>query len=283
IRRALVMLEILSRRFLLKINLSDHSIALPLGFYALLRHVTFAFAVVTHNDPLLAWCSSWIPRSNNGSQDRHHMINRVNRIISFLKNQDHKSSLSDGTLNDIHNALDDRLKGIRMQYLPTSIWRRGDKDRAAAMIQAIEKMLKTRRILRSLENCWTVVPPKTKAQKLARKNELKAKSTLLLAIPEEHLLKFHSIKDAKSLWEAIKISNVCKIDEDNNQEKDRYTVGIGYHAVPPPYTGNYMPPRADLSFARLDDSVFKFKISETRTSVNENESIASKFGEEIRE
>nr|GEV53213.1 ribonuclease H-like domain-containing protein [Tanacetum cinerariifolium] len=44
-----------------------------------------------------------------------------------------------------------------------------------------------------------------------------------------------------------------------------------------------MPPRADLSFAGLDDSVFKFKISETRTSVNENESIASKSSEEIRE
>nr|GFC79999.1 hypothetical protein [Tanacetum cinerariifolium] len=36
-------------------------------------------------------------------------------------------------------------------YLPTTIWRRGDKDRAAAMIQAIDKMLKTRRIMRSLE------------------------------------------------------------------------------------------------------------------------------------
>nr|GEZ28430.1 hypothetical protein [Tanacetum cinerariifolium] len=33
----------------------------------------------------------------------------------------------------------------------------------------------------------------------------------------------------------------------------------------------------------LDDYVFKFKISETRTSVNENESIASKSSEEIRE
>ncbi|GJW80312.1 hypothetical protein Tco_0144287 [Tanacetum coccineum] len=33
------------------------------------------------------------------------------------------------------------------------------------------------------------IPPKTAEQKLARKNELKAKSTLLLAIPDEHLLK----------------------------------------------------------------------------------------------
>ncbi|GJS71838.1 hypothetical protein Tco_0704679 [Tanacetum coccineum] len=48
------------------------------------------------------------------------------------------------------------------------------------------------------------IPPKTVEQKLARKNELKAKSTLLLAIPDEHLLKFHGIKDAKTLWEAIK-------------------------------------------------------------------------------
>ncbi|GKA62677.1 hypothetical protein Tco_0762196 [Tanacetum coccineum] len=48
------------------------------------------------------------------------------------------------------------------------------------------------------------IPPKTAEQKLARKNELKAKSTLLLAIPDEHLLKFHGIKDAMTLWEAIK-------------------------------------------------------------------------------
>nr|GEV04797.1 copia protein [Tanacetum cinerariifolium] len=41
---------------------------------------------------------------------------------------------SDGTLNDVRTALDDRLKGIRMKYLPQAIWRRSDKERAAAMI-----------------------------------------------------------------------------------------------------------------------------------------------------
>nr|GFB59464.1 hypothetical protein [Tanacetum cinerariifolium] len=48
-----------------------------------------------------------------------------------------------------------RLQDIKdmllLLYLPTTIWRRGDKTRAAAMIQAIDKMLKTRRIIRSLE------------------------------------------------------------------------------------------------------------------------------------
>nr|GEU65247.1 hypothetical protein [Tanacetum cinerariifolium] len=58
---------------------------------------------------------------------------------------------SDDTLNDVRTALDDHLKGIQMQYLPQTIWRRSDKDRAAAMIQAIDKQLKIRRIMRSLE------------------------------------------------------------------------------------------------------------------------------------
>nr|GEW10742.1 egg cell-secreted protein 1.1-like [Tanacetum cinerariifolium] len=48
------------------------------------------------------------------------------------------------------------------------------------------------------------IPLKTAEQKLARKNKLKAKSTLMLAILDEHPLKFHACKDAKSLWEAIK-------------------------------------------------------------------------------
>nr|GFB77949.1 hypothetical protein [Tanacetum cinerariifolium] len=72
-------------------------------------------------------------------------------VESYQKRLNLTKPDTDGTLNDVRNALDDRLKGIRMQYLPTTIWRRGDKDRAAAMIQAIEKMLKTKKIMRSLE------------------------------------------------------------------------------------------------------------------------------------
>nr|GEU60922.1 putative ribonuclease H-like domain-containing protein [Tanacetum cinerariifolium] len=40
-------------------------------------------------------------------------------------------------------------------------------------------------------------------QKLARKNELKAYGTLLMALPDKHQLKFNSHKDAKTLMEAI--------------------------------------------------------------------------------
>nr|GEY36413.1 hypothetical protein [Tanacetum cinerariifolium] len=64
---------------------------------------------------------------------------------------DELHKFSDGTLNDVQTALDDRLKDFRMKYLPQAIWRKSDKERAAAMIQAIDKQLKIRRIMRSLE------------------------------------------------------------------------------------------------------------------------------------
>nr|GEX17827.1 hypothetical protein [Tanacetum cinerariifolium] len=290
------------------------------------------------------------------------------------------------------------------------------------------------------------IPPKTTAEKIARRNEIKEKITLLLAIPDEHLLKFHGIKDAKTLWEEIKTSlneavntaqnvyaassqgqaststyvddvmfsffatqsnspqldnedleqidtddleemdlkwqrghfakecrapksqgninryNIRKVvpvetpanalvvtnaidydwiyqaeegptdfalmafsslsssssdtetglgydsklnekylsnksdvfesaydssvnesEEDNNQANDRYKTCEGYHAVPPPYTGNSMPPKPDLSFAGLDDYVFTFAIRETITSVNETKTSTSKTSKESME
>ncbi|GJV77136.1 putative reverse transcriptase domain-containing protein, partial [Tanacetum coccineum] len=53
--------------------------------------------------------------------------------------------------DDVRIALNDRLKGIRMEYLPQTFWSQRDKVNARAMIHAIEKRLKTRRIMRSLE------------------------------------------------------------------------------------------------------------------------------------
>ncbi|GKA48882.1 hypothetical protein Tco_0741840 [Tanacetum coccineum] len=50
----------------------------------------------------------------------------------------------------------------------------------------------------------TKVHPKTAQALLARQRERKAKSILLLAIPIEYQLRFNAIKDAKTLWAAIK-------------------------------------------------------------------------------
>nr|GEW13126.1 ribonuclease H-like domain-containing protein [Tanacetum cinerariifolium] len=47
------------------------------------------------------------------------------------------------------------------------------------------------------------VAPTTAEQRLARKNELKACGTLLMALPDKHQLKFNIHKDGKTLMEAI--------------------------------------------------------------------------------
>nr|GEW26729.1 hypothetical protein [Tanacetum cinerariifolium] len=80
------------------------------------------------------------------NKDKKNRLMRIDELHKFRN----------GTLTDVCAALDDRLKGIRMQYLPQSIWRKSDKDRAAAMIQAVDKRLKTRRIMRSLERSFTL-------------------------------------------------------------------------------------------------------------------------------
>nr|GFA73453.1 ribonuclease H-like domain-containing protein [Tanacetum cinerariifolium] len=171
------------------------------------------------------------------------------------------------------------------------------------------------------------ITPTTVEQKLARKNELKTRGTLLMALPDKHQLKFNSHKDAKSLMEAIEKrfggntetkkvqktllkkqfknfsgSNSESLDQIHDRlqklvqlrdtalatlrqklettEKERDDLNIklekfqtsskrltdllasqisdkaglgfvpsgGYHAVPPPMTGIFMPPKLDLVF-----------------------------------
>ncbi|GJR52392.1 hypothetical protein Tco_1402913 [Tanacetum coccineum] len=49
-----------------------------------------------------------------------------------------------------------------------------------------------------------ILPPRTAEEILARKRERKARTTLLMALPEDHLAKFHKMTDAKEMWEAIR-------------------------------------------------------------------------------
>ncbi|GJZ57173.1 hypothetical protein Tco_0612667 [Tanacetum coccineum] len=79
------------------------------------------------------------------------------------------------------------------------------------------------------------------------------------------------------------VFNSRESDEDDNPVNDRFKTGEGFHTVPPPCTGNFMPPRPDLSFARLDDFVFKSAMSDTVTSVHETETSASKTSKERME
>nr|GEV79681.1 hypothetical protein [Tanacetum cinerariifolium] len=56
---------------------------------------------------------------------------------------------------------------------------------------------------RVVDGVVQAIAPTPVEQRLAKKNELKTKGTLLMAFPDEHQLKFNIHKDAKSLMEAI--------------------------------------------------------------------------------
>ncbi|GJT86953.1 ribonuclease H-like domain-containing protein [Tanacetum coccineum] len=68
-----------------------------------------------------------------------------------------------------------------------------------------------------------------------------------------------------------------------NQVNDRFKKSEGYHAVLPPFIGNFKPARANLSFAGLDDSLYKSKVSETITSVPNVETTVTKTSKDSLE
>ncbi|GKF15235.1 hypothetical protein Tco_0056697, partial [Tanacetum coccineum] len=63
-----------------------------------------------------------------------------------------------------------------------------------------------------------VLPPRTAEEIVAREKERKARTTLLMALPEDHLAKFHKMNDAKEMWDAIK-SRFGGNDESKKMQK----------------------------------------------------------------
>ncbi|GKC46275.1 hypothetical protein Tco_1063997 [Tanacetum coccineum] len=62
------------------------------------------------------------------NKDKKNRLMRIDELHNF----------SDNTVNDVWTVLNDHLKGIQMKYLPQTICRQSDRDKVAAMIQAID-------------------------------------------------------------------------------------------------------------------------------------------------
>nr|GEX03649.1 hypothetical protein [Tanacetum cinerariifolium] len=74
-----------------------------------------------------------------------------------------------------------------------------DSDTTHVMAASKVPMLKPEVV----EGVTTLMPITSVEDKAQRRLEVKARSTLMMGIPNEHQLKFNSIKDAKQLMEAI--------------------------------------------------------------------------------
>ncbi|GJY36543.1 hypothetical protein Tco_0421921 [Tanacetum coccineum] len=136
------MLILLVQGKLTNLNVEDH---LSFGIESYQKKLNIT-KPDTYRSDLKRWDSCTAYSNPKGfiyqNKDKKNKLMRIDELHKF----------SDGTLDDVRTALNDHLKGIRMEYLPKIIWRQSDRERAKAMIQAIDKQLKSRRIMRSLEN-----------------------------------------------------------------------------------------------------------------------------------
>ncbi|GJT98913.1 putative reverse transcriptase domain-containing protein [Tanacetum coccineum] len=107
---------------------------------------------------------------------------------------------------------------------------------------------------RTVDGVEKTYPPITAEEKLARKNELKVRGTVLMALLNEHQLKFNTYKCAKTLMEAIE----KRFGEDMNLKFLR--------SLPPEWKTHTLIWRnkPDLDTLSIDDLYNNLKIYETK-------------------
>ncbi|GKG10911.1 hypothetical protein Tco_0342311, partial [Tanacetum coccineum] len=67
-----------------------------------------------------------------------------------------------------------------------------------------------KRISTGKDGVVRIHPPVSAAENHAVEKERKARTILLMAIPKEHLRRFHGMDNAKEIWEAIRILGLEK-------------------------------------------------------------------------
>ncbi|GKC60462.1 putative ribonuclease H-like domain-containing protein [Tanacetum coccineum] len=80
---------------------------------------------------------------------------------------------------------------------------------------------------------------------------------------------------------SMSVFYVRSSDEETISANDRFSKAYGYHVVPPPITGNSLTPRADISFAGLDEFAIKKKVIESQTTELNTDTSTSKTSETL--
>ncbi|GJS50276.1 hypothetical protein Tco_0600397 [Tanacetum coccineum] len=80
---------------------------------------------------------------------------------------------------------------------------------------------------------------------------------------------------------SMSVFKVRSSDEETTPANDRFSKEDGYHVVPPPITGNFLTPRADISFAGLDKYAIRKKIFESKTIELYTDTSKSKTSETV--
>ncbi|GJY02315.1 hypothetical protein Tco_0360467 [Tanacetum coccineum] len=115
-----------------------------------LRMYTRRIIIQERVEDLQLAVESYQKKINLTKPDTYHSdIYDMNK--NHLMRIDELHKFSDDTLNHVRTSLNDIATGIQMEYLPKRKWSKQDKQRARVMIKAIDKKLKDRRLMRSIE------------------------------------------------------------------------------------------------------------------------------------
>nr|GFB52503.1 hypothetical protein [Tanacetum cinerariifolium] len=140
---------------------------------------------------------------------------------------------------------------------------------------------------RIVEGVSQPVAPTTIEQRLARKNELKACGTLLMALLDKHQLKFNSYKDAKTLMEAIekrfgRNTKTKKVQKTILKQQFENFTGSSYEGLDQIHDRIQKLThtliwrnKADLEEQNLDDLFNSLKIYETEVKQSSSSGIAT--------
>ncbi|GJU36408.1 hypothetical protein Tco_1184762 [Tanacetum coccineum] len=230
------MLILLAQGKLTNLNVEDR-----LAFGDSLRMFTRSIVIQRRVEDLQLGVKSYQKKLNITKPDtyrsdlkRKDAYTAYSNPIGFIyQNKDKKNKLmhidelhkfSDGTLDDVQTALNDHLKGIRMDYLPQTIWRQSDRERTKAMIQAIDKQLKSRRIMRSLERFiggrpYEVKEFKKDATLYAFQGQSKSKKGLCIVGPDAHVQSKDSARNGEWIKISMKKVHTLLEMEDNDDRK----------------------------------------------------------------
>ncbi|GJZ53413.1 hypothetical protein Tco_0608298 [Tanacetum coccineum] len=69
---------------------------------------------------------------------------------------------------------------------------------------------------------------------------------------------------------SMSVFEVRSSDEEIKPTNDRFSKADGYHVVPPPIIRNFLTPRADISFAGLDEYAIRKKIIKSKTDTSKS-------------
>ncbi|GJU26652.1 hypothetical protein Tco_1165273 [Tanacetum coccineum] len=79
-----------------------------------------------------------------------------------------------------------------LEYIDNEVWK------------VIQNGNSKKRVTKGKDGVYRVLPPTTQEEQFADEKERKARTLLLMAVPKDHLRRFHDMDDAKEIWAAIK-------------------------------------------------------------------------------